>query len=125
VNIPKHRFGFIDIERVGIYGHSVGAFMSTAAMPVYPDSFKAAVSSSGNHNNDVYNLNWSEKHDGVKEVVSRQGEITFEFDISKNSDLVMSPKIPARATRRRLPWVSTKRPSPSDREEPAPWRRRR
>ncbi len=86
------RFDFVDIERVGIYGHSGGGFMSTAAMLVYPDFFKVAVSSSGNHNNDVYNLNWSEKHDGVKEVTDREGEITFEYDISKNSDLARNLK---------------------------------
>jgi dipeptidyl-peptidase 4 len=49
------RFDFVDIDRVGIYGHSGGGFMSTAAMLVYPDFFKVAVSSSGNHTNDVYN----------------------------------------------------------------------
>ncbi|MDH4350070.1 MAG: S9 family peptidase, partial [Gemmatimonadota bacterium] len=55
----RDRYDWIDIDRVGIYGHSGGGFMSTAAMLVYPDFFKVAVSSSGNHNNDVYNLNWS------------------------------------------------------------------
>ncbi|MBW3553932.1 MAG: S9 family peptidase, partial [Gemmatimonadetes bacterium] len=35
---------FIDIDRVGIYGHSGGGFMSTAAMLVYPDFFDVAVS---------------------------------------------------------------------------------
>ncbi|MFV1988002.1 MAG: DPP IV N-terminal domain-containing protein [Gemmatimonadota bacterium] len=86
------RHAFIDIDRVGIYGHSGGGFMSTAAMLVYPDFFKVAVSSSGNHDNDVYNLNWSEKHDGVKEVVSDSGEVTFEYDIDKNSDLAKNLK---------------------------------
>jgi dipeptidyl aminopeptidase/acylaminoacyl peptidase len=86
------RFDYIDISRVGIYGHSGGGFMSTAAMLVYPDFFKVAVSSSGNHNNDVYNLNWSEKHDGVKEVVSDSGAVTFEYDIQKNSDLAKNLK---------------------------------
>ncbi len=81
------RHDFIDITRVGIYGHSGGGFMSTAAMLVYPDFFKVAVSSSGNHNNDVYNLNWSEKHDGVKEETDEEGEVSFEYDIDKNSDL--------------------------------------
>ena len=66
--------------------------MSTAAMLVYPDFFKVAVSSSGNHNNDVYNANWSEKHHGVKEVVSDSGEVTFEYDIEKNSDLAKNLK---------------------------------
>jgi len=86
------RHSFIDIERVGIYGHSGGGFMSTAAMLVYPDFFKAAVSSSGNHNNDVYNLNWSEKHDGVKEAEDKDGEISFEYDIDKNSELAKNLK---------------------------------
>ena len=86
------RHDFIDIDRVGIYGHSGGGFMSTAAMLVYPDFFKVAVSSSGNHNNDVYNANWSEKHHGVKEVVDDSGKVSFEYDIAKNSDLAKNLK---------------------------------
>jgi dipeptidyl aminopeptidase/acylaminoacyl peptidase len=66
--------------------------MSTAAMLVYPDFFKVAVSSSGNHNNDVYNLNWSEKHDGVREVTDDEGNVTFEYDIETNSDLAANLK---------------------------------
>lgn len=81
------RHAFIDLDRVGIYGHSGGGFMSTAAMLVYPDFFKVAVSSSGNHNNDVYNRWWSETHHGVQEVVSDSGDVSFEYEIAKNSDL--------------------------------------
>ena len=81
------RHEFIDQDRVGIYGHSGGGFMSTAAMLVYPDLFKVAVSSSGNHNNDVYNSFWSEKHHGIEEVLDEDGEVSFEYDIDKNSDL--------------------------------------
>ena len=87
------RHAFIDADRVGIYGHSGGGFMSTAAMLVYPDFFKVAVSSAGNHNNDVYNANWSEKHDGVKEVTDSTGAVTgFEYDIDRNSDLAANLK---------------------------------
>ncbi len=86
------RHAWIDVNRVGIYGHSGGGFMSTAAMLVYPDFFKVAVSSAGNHNNDVYNLNWSEKHDGVKEIVDDEGNVTFEYDIETNSDLAANLK---------------------------------
>ncbi|MBQ8266744.1 MAG: DPP IV N-terminal domain-containing protein, partial [Bacteroides sp.] len=39
-----NRYSFIDIDKVGIHGHSGGGFMSTAAMCQYPDFFKAAVS---------------------------------------------------------------------------------
>lgn len=86
------RHDFIDADRVGIYGHSGGGFMSTAAMLVYPDFFKVAVSSSGNHTNDVYNRRWSEKHHGVKEVVSDSGKVTFEYDIDINPDLAKNLK---------------------------------
>ncbi len=34
------RHDYVDIARVGIFGHSGGGFMSTAAMLVYPDFFK-------------------------------------------------------------------------------------
>jgi dipeptidyl aminopeptidase/acylaminoacyl peptidase len=64
------RFPWIDLERVGIYGHSGGGFMTAAAMlePPYNDFFKVGVSSSGNHDNNVYNQNWSEQHHGLREV---------------------------------------------------------
>jgi dipeptidyl aminopeptidase/acylaminoacyl peptidase len=86
------RHPFIDIERVGIYGHSGGGFMSTAAMLVYPDFFKVAVSSAGNHENNIYNRWWSETHHGVKEVTNDKGEVSFEYDIRKNSELAANLK---------------------------------
>jgi dipeptidyl aminopeptidase/acylaminoacyl peptidase len=86
------RHSFIDINRVGIYGHSGGGFMSTAALLVYPDFFKVAVSSSGNHENNIYNNTWSEKHHGIKEVVDKDGNVTFEYDIEKNSELAKNLK---------------------------------
>ena len=86
-----HRHPFIDINRVGIWGHSGGGFMSAAAMLVYPDFFKVAWSESGNHENNIYNNTWSEKNHGIKEV-EKDGEITFEFDIEKNSELAKNLK---------------------------------
>jgi dipeptidyl aminopeptidase/acylaminoacyl peptidase len=85
------RHAFIDINRVGIWGHSGGGFMSAAAMLVYPDFFKVGWSESGNHENNIYNNTWSEKHHGIKEV-ERDGTITFEYDIEKNSDLAKNLK---------------------------------
>lgn len=86
------RFPFIDINRVGIYGHSGGGFMSTAAMLVFPDFFKVAVSESGNHDNSIYNRWWSEKHHGVKEMVSDKGDTTFLYSIEKNADIARNLK---------------------------------
>ena len=83
---------WIDMNLVGIYGHSGGGFMSTAAMLVYPDFFKVAVSSSGNHENNVYNRAWSEKHHGVKEVADKEGKVKFEYSIDRNSELAKNLK---------------------------------
>lgn len=86
------RYSYVDIDRVGIYGHSGGGFMSTAAMLVYPDFFKVAVSSSGNHDNSIYNRWWSEKHHGVKETVGDKGDTSFAYTIEKNPDLAKNLK---------------------------------
>lgn len=81
------RHDYVDLDRVGIFGQSGGGFMSTATMLVYPDFFKVAVSSSGNHEKEIYNRWWSEKHHGVKEVTDDDGEVSFEYDIETNSQL--------------------------------------
>ena len=86
------KYPYVDMDKVGIYGHSGGGFMSTAAMLIYPDFFKVAVSSSGNHENNIYNRWWSEKHHGVKEVVDKDGKVTFEYTIEKNSELAKNLK---------------------------------
>ncbi len=86
------KYPWVDVHRVGIYGHSGGGFMSTAAMLVYPDFFKVAVSSSGNHENNIYNRWWSEKHHGVKEVTDKDGKVKFEYAIDRNSDIAKNLK---------------------------------
>ena len=83
---------YINIDKVGIYGHSGGGFMSTAAMLVYPDFFKAAVSSAGNHDNSMYNSWWSETHHGVKEKKDADDTISYEYDIDKNQSLASNLK---------------------------------
>lgn len=86
------RYKYIDINRVGITGHSGGGFMSTAAMLVYPDFFKVAVSGAGNHENQIYNRWWSERHHGVTEKVSAKGDTTFSYQINKNTELAKNLK---------------------------------
>jgi dipeptidyl-peptidase 4 len=61
-------------------------------MLVYPDFFHVAVSSAGNHDNDVYNRWWSETHHGVKEVVADNGDVSFEYSIARTSDLARNLK---------------------------------
>lgn len=82
-----NRYSFIDINKVGIHGHSGGGFMSTAAILQYPDFFKVAVSCAGNHDNRIYNRWWSETHHGVKEKVSAKGDTTFVYSIATNPEI--------------------------------------
>ena len=86
------KYDFIDIDKVGIYGHSGGGFMSTAAMLVYPDFFKAAVSSAGNHDNNIYNSWWSETHHGVQEEKNADGSIKYKYAIENNQSLAKNLK---------------------------------
>lgn len=79
------RYSWIDLNRVGIHGHSGGGFMSTAAMLKYPDFFKAAVSCAGNHDNSIYNRWWSEQHHGITEKVEA-GDTTFVYSIETNPE---------------------------------------
>ncbi len=93
------RHDFIDGDNIGIYGHSGGGFMSTAALLTHPDFYDVAVSSAGNHDNNVYNRWWSETHNGVEETVKmvkemgedsvevEREEITFDGPIESNADL--------------------------------------
>jgi dipeptidyl aminopeptidase/acylaminoacyl peptidase len=59
------RHPWIDLGRVGIYGHSGGGFASTDAILRYPDFFKVAVSGAGNHDNRSYEDDWGEKWQGL------------------------------------------------------------
>ncbi|MFY9232961.1 MAG: DPP IV N-terminal domain-containing protein, partial [Fimbriimonadaceae bacterium] len=64
------KYSWIDIDKVGIFGHSGGGFMTAAALllPPYNNFFKVGVSSAGNHDNNIYNWNWSEQNHGLREV---------------------------------------------------------
>ena len=61
------RHPFMDLDRVGIYGHSGGGFASTAGILRYPDFYKVAVSGAGNHDNRNYEDDWAEKWQGLLE----------------------------------------------------------
>jgi dipeptidyl-peptidase 4 len=59
------RYRFIDIERVGIWGHSGGGFATGAAMFRFPDFFDVGVAQSGNHDNRNYEDDWGERYQGM------------------------------------------------------------
>ena len=61
------RHSWMDLERVGIYGHSGGGFASTGAILRYPEFYDVAVSGAGNHDNRNYEDDWGEKWQGLLE----------------------------------------------------------
>lgn len=79
------RYPFIDVDRVGIFGHSGGGFASTDAILRYPEFFKVAVSGAGNHDNRSYNIGWAEKYQGlmVRDTVKK----TDNFETSANKTM--------------------------------------
>jgi dipeptidyl-peptidase-4 len=78
------QYGFIDVEKVGIFGHSGGGFASTDAMLRFPDFFKVAVSGAGNHDNRSYNIYWAEKYQGLlKRDSTTRGADNFTASANK------------------------------------------
>jgi dipeptidyl aminopeptidase/acylaminoacyl peptidase len=59
------RHPWMDIDRVGIWGHSGGGFASTSGILRHPDFYKVAVSQAGNHDNRNYEDDWGEKWQGL------------------------------------------------------------
>ena len=94
------RFKFIDRSKVGIYGHSGGGFMSTAALCTHGDFYTAAVSTSGNHDSNIYNQWWGETHHGLQEsrkmvkdsINGDYEKSTFKSKIPNNIELAAKLK---------------------------------
>jgi dipeptidyl-peptidase 4 len=59
------RYPFLDIDKVGIWGHSGGGFATAGAMFRYPDFFKVGIAESGNHDNRNYEDDWGERYHGL------------------------------------------------------------
>jgi len=55
---------WMDLSRVGIYGHSGGGFMTAQALLTYPDFYDVGVASAGNYDNRLYNSLFVEKYQG-------------------------------------------------------------
>jgi dienelactone hydrolase len=58
---------YMDLNRVGIWGHSGGGFATAAALFRYPDFYKVGISESGNHDNRNYEDDWGERYIGLLE----------------------------------------------------------
>jgi len=77
---------WMDLERVGIWGHSGGGFASTAGILRYPDFYKVAVSGAGNHDNRNYEDDWGEKWQGLLETYPENNPDEDEPVVTTNYD---------------------------------------
>ncbi len=76
------RYEFLDLDRVGIWGHSGGGFGTAAAMFKYPDFFKVGIAESGNHDNRNYEDDWGERYIGL-EVEDSDGVSNYELQANQ------------------------------------------
>jgi dipeptidyl aminopeptidase/acylaminoacyl peptidase len=68
------KYTFIDVDKVGIWGHSGGGFATASAMFKFTDFFDVGISESGNHDNRVYEDDWGERYQGLLEKNSTGGD---------------------------------------------------
>ncbi len=55
------KYPYMDVERVGIWGHSAGGYDATRAILTHPEFYKVAVSSAGNHDHRMDKAVWVEQ----------------------------------------------------------------
>lgn len=76
---------YMDLDRVGMFGHSAGGFMTAQALLSYPDFYKVGVASSGDHDSRFYGSFWGEKYEGLganytEQITSRKaGNLTGDL----------------------------------------------
>lgn len=58
------KYPYMDTSRVGIYGHSAGGYDAARALLAYPEFYKVAVSSAGNHDHRIAKAWWPELYMG-------------------------------------------------------------
>ncbi|OOG43443.1 S9 family peptidase [Rhodanobacter sp. C05] len=74
---------WIDLDRVGIWGHSGGGNATADAMFRYPDFFKVGWAESGNHDNRNYEDDWAEKWQGLL-VTNKDGSTNYDDQANQN-----------------------------------------
>ncbi|MGH8111586.1 MAG: DPP IV N-terminal domain-containing protein [Rhodanobacteraceae bacterium] len=77
------RYPWIDIDRVGIWGHSGGGNATAMAMFGYPDFFKVGWAESGNYDNRDYENDWGEKYQGLL-VKNPDGTTNYHNQAAQN-----------------------------------------
>lgn len=72
------KYAYIDTTRVGIYGHSAGGYDATRGLLLFPEFYKVAVSSAGDHDHRMEKVWWPELYQGfpVDTQYQNQSNIT-------------------------------------------------
>ena len=74
--------------------------MTAAAMLTYPDFFKVGVSSSGNHDNNIYGKFWTETYQGVEQTkpvtVDSLGNLHASFSSSAPTTIELAKNLKGR-----------------------------
>jgi len=73
---------YMDLNRVGIWGHSGGGFATAAALFRFPDFYKVGISESGNHDNRNYEDDWGERYIGLLKSVE-EGTDNYEMQANQ------------------------------------------
>ncbi len=74
---------YMDLDKVGVWGHSGGGYATAAAMFRYPEFYKVGISESGNHDNRNYEDDWGERYIGLL-VKDASGKNNYEDQANQN-----------------------------------------
>jgi dipeptidyl aminopeptidase/acylaminoacyl peptidase len=83
------KYPWIDIDRVGIWGHSGGGFATTTAMFRFPEFFKVGIAESGNHDQRENEDDWGERYQGL---VVKNPDGTDSYDAEANQEFAKNLK---------------------------------
>ncbi|MFC1725057.1 DPP IV N-terminal domain-containing protein [candidate division KSB1 bacterium] len=76
------KYPYMDLSRVGIYGHSAGGYDAAHAILTRPDFYKVAVASAGNHDHRMAKVWWPEFYMGYP--AGKHYEEQSNLTIAKN-----------------------------------------
>ena len=72
---------WMNLDRVGIYGHSAGGYDAARALLTHPEFYKVAVSSAGNHDHRIAKAWWPEQYMGMPD---KHYDEQSNFNLAKN-----------------------------------------
>ena len=81
---------YLDLDRVGIYGHSAGGYATARAMLSHPGFYKVGVSSAGNHDQRINVALWGERYIGLPSDVDYHYQANPNFAADLEGKLLLA-----------------------------------